>query len=80
MISCVLTGCENYSVWSRAMSFSLGGKNKLNIVEGLVPMPVEQELADKWNKCNSVILSWLLNSVDKSIYSSLVYLTKASDV
>lgn len=80
LISYVLTGCKNYSIWSRAMSFSLGGKNKLNFVEGLVPIPNEPELAGKWNRCNSVIMSWLLNSVDKYIYSSLVYYTNTSNV
>lgn len=52
----------------------------MNFVEGLIPIPKEQDLADKWNRCNSVIMSWLLNYVDKSIYSSLVYYTKAYDV
>lgn len=62
------------------MSFSLGGNNKLSFVEGLIPVPNEPDLAEKWNRYNSVVMSWLLNSVDKSIYSSLVYYTKASNV
>lgn len=32
-ITCVLTGSENYVIWSKAMRFSLSGKNKLNFVE-----------------------------------------------
>lgn len=80
LITCVLTGCDNYAIWSRAMRFSLSRKNKLNFVEGLILMPNEPDLAEKWNKCNSVIMSWLLNSVDKTIYSSLLYYNKASDV
>lgn len=62
------------------MRFSLNGKNKLSFVEGLDPTPNEPDLLEKWNRCNSVIMSCLLNSVDKSIYSSLVYYSKAYDV
>lgn len=69
LTSCVLTGCENYAIWFRAMRFSLSGKNKLNFVEGLVHVPIELELVEKWNRCNLVIMSWLLNYVDKTIYS-----------
>lgn len=47
LISHVLTGCENYSIWSRATSFSLGGKNKLSFVEGLIPIPNKPNLAEK---------------------------------
>lgn len=69
LITCVLTSCDNYAIWSRAMKFSLSEKNKL-IVEGLIPIPNEPGLAEKWTRCNSVIMSWLLNSVDKTIYSN----------
>lgn len=35
LISCVLIGCDNYVVWSKAMMFSLDDKNKLGFVENL---------------------------------------------
>lgn len=47
LISCMLTGCDNYSIWSRAMRFSLFGTNKLKFGEGIVPIPVVPELFEK---------------------------------
>lgn len=41
LITCVLTRCENYVIWSKPMKFSLSGKNKLNFIEGLVLVPIE---------------------------------------
>lgn len=58
----------------------LSGKNKLSFVKGLVPIPNELDLAEKWNRCTSIIMSWFLNSDDMSIYSNLVYYTKAFNV
>lgn len=49
LIFCVLTGYDNYAIWSRAMSFSLYGKNKLSFVEGIVPLHANPEVANKWN-------------------------------
>lgn len=46
-ISCVLTGCDNYSICSCGMCFSLFGKNKLKFVEGVVTIPVDPDLAEK---------------------------------
>lgn len=62
------------------MMFCLEGKNKLGFVQGSVSLPVDHDLANKWNRVNSVVISWILNSVDKSIYSNLVFYKKAFDM
>lgn len=59
LISCVLIGCDNYSIWIRAMSFSLDCKNKLGFIKGTVPKSGDSDLANKWNRCNSLV-SWIL--------------------
>lgn len=43
----MLTGCENYAIWSRAIMFSLEGKNKLGFVEGFVLSPDDLDFANK---------------------------------
>ncbi|XP_051150299.1 uncharacterized protein LOC127264798 [Andrographis paniculata] len=80
LISCVLTGCENFVIWNKAMTIALKSKNKLKFVEGKVPMPSDPELAEKWSMCNALIMSWLLNSVDKSIYRTLVFYETTSEM
>lgn len=60
--------------------FFLFGKNKLDFVEGSVLLPSDLELDNKWNRCNAVVMPWILNLVDKSLYSNLVFYMKALDV
>lgn len=62
------------------MMFFLKGKNKLSFVKESMPLPIDPDVASKWNRVNSVVMSWIFNSVDKSLYSNFVFYNKASDV
>ncbi|XP_061341652.1 uncharacterized protein LOC133287968 [Gastrolobium bilobum] len=71
----------NYSSWSRAMLIALTAKNKFVFVDGSVPRPADAELLfPSWNRCNLMVISWLLNSVTKAIVDSLIYFSNVSDV
>lgn len=78
LISYLLTMRDNYAIWSRAMIFFLDGKNKLGFIEGFVPLSIGPDRANKWNMVNFVVMSWILNYVDKSLYLNLVFYEKAS--
>ncbi|CAM8978347.1 unnamed protein product [Rhodiola kirilowii] len=52
---------------------ALSGKMKLAFVQGKIPRPDDAHQLARWMKCNSVIHSWLINSVSKEIASSLVH-------
>lgn len=56
LFSCVLTECDNYSIWSSALSFSLDGKNKSGFVERSVSTPIDHDHVRKWNRFNSVVM------------------------
>ncbi|CAJ2656892.1 unnamed protein product [Trifolium pratense] len=76
-----LLNYSNYQVWARSMRRALGGKNKFEFVDGSIPIPTDFDPNFKaWNHCNMLIHSWILNSVDESIASSLVFLENAIDV
>lgn len=62
------------------MTFSFFSKNKLGFMEGLISLPNNVDLASKWHRCNAVVISWILNFVDKTLYSNLVFYTKVSNV
>jgi hypothetical protein len=63
------------------MRRALGGKNKFEFMDGSIPVPTEFDPNFKaWNRCNNLIHSWILNSVDESISQSLVFLENAVDV
>ncbi|KAK2390516.1 putative mitochondrial protein [Trifolium repens] len=72
---------SNYQVWARSMRRALGGKNKFEFVDGSIEVPTEFDPNFKaWNRCNNLVHSWILNSMDDSISQSLVFLDNAIDV
>ncbi|XP_061351894.1 uncharacterized protein LOC133296862 [Gastrolobium bilobum] len=80
LVSHVLLG-SNFHSWSRAMMIALSPKNKLFFVDGSLPRPVSDDLLfQSWNRCNSMVTSWILNSVSKDISDSLLYFSSASEI
>ena len=77
----ILTGCENYSSWRRAMIVALSARNKMKIVDGRLPSPDEDEASfDEWYRCNSLIISWILHVVSSEIAESIMYLDTTSTI
>jgi len=63
-----LTGIENYALWSRSIKLALLGRNKIGLVDGSCKQEdVSVELRGQWERVNAIVLSWLLNSVSKSL-------------
>ncbi|CAM8942273.1 unnamed protein product [Rhodiola kirilowii] len=79
LVSQKLTGTANYIPWRASMMRALGIKAKLGFVQGLFPKPTNDpyQLA-RWERCNGVILSWIINSVADDIASSLVHSTSCT--
>ncbi|KAG7560507.1 Retrotransposon gag domain [Arabidopsis thaliana x Arabidopsis arenosa] len=72
---------NNYGVWFVAMTTSLEAKNKLGFIDGSIVKPDESDPYHKiWCRCNSMVKSWLMNSVSKKIYASILYIKHASDI
>ncbi|XP_022024521.1 uncharacterized protein LOC110924843 [Helianthus annuus] len=80
-VSVKLKGTENYSVWSTSMKLALEAKNKFGFVNGKCERSTEdQVLASQWDRCNFVVLTWLLNSVSEELFLGQVFSTLASEV
>ncbi|KAA8532443.1 hypothetical protein F0562_032476 [Nyssa sinensis] len=64
------------------MSKALSAKNKLGFVNGTLTKPTNRSnpLYSAWERCNDMVLSWILNSVTKNIASSILYIDVAADV
>lgn len=72
---------QNYQTWSRSMKVALISKNKIKFVDGgLPPPPVSDPLYEPWNRCNSLVLSWLQRSISENIAKSLLWCDRASVV
>ncbi|XP_061348596.1 uncharacterized protein LOC133293975 [Gastrolobium bilobum] len=73
LVSHSLTG-SNFSSWHHALLLALTAKNKLVFVDGTIVRPPSTDLLfSSWNRCNSMVISWILNSVPKDIADNLLY-------
>ncbi|GAV80218.1 UBN2_3 domain-containing protein [Cephalotus follicularis] len=73
-----LIGNENYGVWSRAMLIALRAKNKVGFINGSCLKPDQNSpLLHQWERCNAIVLSWIINTVSKELLGGIVYATDA---
>ncbi|XP_071704620.1 uncharacterized protein [Rutidosis leptorrhynchoides] len=81
LVSIKLKGTENYKIWSRSVLLALGTKNKVGFVDGTCVKNANDEVLSKqWDRCNSVVLSWLLGSIADELYAGLIFSENASTV
>ncbi|XP_028775807.1 uncharacterized protein LOC114732653 isoform X2 [Neltuma alba] len=78
IVSQILTGAENYNIWSRAMRIALLGKHKLGFVDGSCTKEKQDDsMKEQWERCNAVVLSWILNSMSKELANGAVFFQDA---
>ena len=76
-----LLGMRNYHSWSRAMILALTAKKKIGFINGRIPMPdPESPLYEDWQSCNTMVLSWLINSMHVDVSSNIIYCETARDM
>jgi hypothetical protein len=61
---------DNYGSWSRAVTMALRAKNKFGFVDGTLASPKNKDDIPKWQRCNDMVASWILNSVSTEIRPS----------
>ena len=73
---------DNYPNWARAMRMALDAKSKLGFVDGTITASMAITPLEKiaWSKNNSMIFSWILNSVSSHISGSVIYKNTAMEV
>ena len=76
-----LSGAKNYISWRRNMKIALATKRKLGFVQGTITRSHDdQTKAELWDTCNSMIITWLQNSVSESIGKSVLFLDSAREI
>ncbi|XP_074322963.1 uncharacterized protein LOC141659923 [Apium graveolens] len=66
---------EGFSNWKRSMLFALSSKNKIGFVNGTVETPELTSSDYKlWERCNDLVISWLLFNLDENIARSVLFL------
>ncbi|KAL5569103.1 hypothetical protein UlMin_025678 [Ulmus minor] len=80
LVSKLLDG-DNYGQWSRAMRIALSAKNKIGFINGTIKAPSQTDAKFPiWERCNHMVLAWILNSVKSNIVRSVIYAETAVDV
>ncbi|CAM8878685.1 unnamed protein product [Rhodiola kirilowii] len=75
----ILTGRENFVKWRKAMRIALSARLKLGFVEGEHPRPNDPVLRARWQRCNDVIMSWLLCSVSPDVTGQILDSSDVAD-
>nr|GFA00670.1 cysteine-rich RLK (receptor-like protein kinase) 8 [Tanacetum cinerariifolium] len=76
-----LVRAQNYRAWKRAIEIGLSTKRKLGFVKGAVVMsPTDANLAELWDTCNNMVISWIMGSVHESIARSIMFIGTASEI
>jgi hypothetical protein len=73
---------ENYNTWSRSMIMALTAKNKIGFINGTITAPNDETLPsfNLWTRCNTMVISWILNSISKDIALSVIYANTAQEM
>ncbi|GJT38378.1 putative RNA-directed DNA polymerase [Tanacetum coccineum] len=81
IVTIKLTGTENYKVWSIAMTFALRNHNKLGFIDGTCKKDKKNlALANQWDMCNSVVVTWILNSLSPELFAGAIYAKNAYEM
>ncbi|GJY21253.1 ribonuclease H-like domain-containing protein [Tanacetum coccineum] len=81
LISIKLTGVENYRIWASAIKLGLQTKNKMGFITGSVlksDYVASNLLSEQWDRCNAVVLSWILGSLSQDVYLGHVFSDNAA--
>lgn len=73
LVNSIFNG-KSYGGWRREIFIALSTKNKLGFIYGSIHEPLDSDLLHKLgNRCNDIVISWLLNSLSKEIAENVLY-------
>lgn len=75
----ILTG-DNYVAWARAITLSLKARRKFLFVDGTIAKPIAARSMLNWETMNSMIVSWILRSIDVKIAALIPYHVEAKPI
>ena len=68
LVSDRLTTASDFHSWRRSILMALNVRNKLGFINGMISKPPEDHRDfGAWSRCNDIVSTWLMNSVDKKI-------------
>ncbi|GKC42291.1 ribonuclease H-like domain-containing protein [Tanacetum coccineum] len=83
IITVKLTRVENYRIWASAMKLALQIIHKMGFITGTCvryDYLASAPLLDQWDRCNAVVLNWILTSLSQDVYLGHVFSDNAAKV
>ncbi|KAG7585030.1 Retrotransposon gag domain [Arabidopsis thaliana x Arabidopsis arenosa] len=81
LVSDRLTTASDFHSWRRSILMALNIRNKLGFINGTISKPPEEHRDfGAWSRCNDIVSTWLMNSVDKKIGQSLLFISTAQGI
>ena len=72
---------SNYVEWSQSVKLAIDGRGKLGYLTGEVKAPKESDDGyNHWRSENSLVMVWLLNSMDSAIAKPHLFMKTAKEV
>ncbi|XP_019260642.1 PREDICTED: uncharacterized protein LOC109238607 [Nicotiana attenuata] len=67
-----------YGSWRGGILLGLSCKNKLGMIKGTIPKPrPTSPHFEAWIRCYDMVVAWILNSLDKEIRETVMYIESA---
>ncbi|KAL7592597.1 uncharacterized protein LOC111888645 [Lactuca sativa] len=68
-----------FASWKQSMLISLASKNKLGFIDGSISEPtIISNSYSAWFRANSMVISWILNSLSKNSVDSVLFFVYCS--
>lgn len=76
-----LLSSNNCHSWSRSMTMALRSKPKIHFINGSLPQPPDEDQNSiSWDRCNTMIMSWINNLVEIEIAHSIRWTDSATEM
>lgn len=70
---------ENFNQRQRSTEITLIARNKIGFVKGTCKKDeTDENLKQKWDRCDNLVMSWLLHSNEPETASSVLYCTSSA--
>ncbi|CAM8925879.1 unnamed protein product [Rhodiola kirilowii] len=64
---------DNYEEWTIAMKNAFCAKRKMGFLNGRISKPTDPDDEDDWYSVNSMLIGWIIQSIDPALRSSITY-------
>lgn len=70
-----------YGDWKRSVIIGLTARNKMIFVDNTLPKPSHDAVLQKaWERCNNMVIGWLIASLDRNLAKSIMYYLTAREI